>query len=381
MEHVQYNIISDRRIRVGMIGCGWHPYMNILPSLRYAPVDLVATCDVDLPRARNVARLFGSSPDGRCPYYSDYRELLDRESGRLDAVLIVTNYGTDGKPRYPQLASAALQAGLHVWMEKPPGSTVMDVKLLKELSGRTGRYVQVGIKKGFYPAVQKLCDISQRPEFGRILSLNATYPLRIPPEDKRNDAQEMRSLLDVLWHPAGAIQCICGDAEYMTVRSGPGGSGVALLKFENGAVGNLHMTGGEPQGVPAIVMEWMEVVGGQERLVLDNNIRLSWFRQPTAAPFDPQRSSSFIDQGDSAENYWEPEMSRGTVYNSNHMLSGYALEINHFANSVLTGVPPNKGDLDQCEEIMAWFEACAAADGERIDIRSVRRGREEGPRR
>lgn len=374
METVVYNIVADRRIRVGMIGCGWHPYMNIMPSFRYAPVDLVATCDIDLERARETARIFGSAPDGNCPAYADYHELLERERGRLDAVFVVTNYLPDGRPRYPEIASAALQAGLHVWMEKPPGASVADVKALQEASARAGKFVQVGVKKGFYPTIDRMHEISRRPEFGKVVSLYATYPLSIPPREKRSELTAMRSLLDVLWHPAGAIHHLAGDAGYLTFRRAPNGGGVAMFKFTSGAVGILHMTGGEPQGVPSITMEWMELVGVDQSLLLDNNVRLRWFRKPTAPPGGYQRATTFIGADEGGALYWEPEMSRGTVYNSNHMLSGYALEVNHFANAVLTHQPPTKGTLEQCEEIMAWFEAFQhGPEGERIHVPALRK--------
>ena len=367
MENVLYNIDAERRIRVGMIGCGWHPYMNLLPSFRYAPIDLVATCDIDLRRAQETARIFGGERS-----YADYRELLEKERDRLDAVVVVTNYYPDGRPRYPEIVTAALEAGLHVWMEKPPGSSLADVKALQATSARTGKYVQVGVKKGFYPAIDRMKEISQREEFGGLVSLYATYPLRIPPADKREDLVAMRSLLDVLWHPAGAIHHIAGDADYLTYRAAGNNGGVAMFKFKNGAVGVLHMTGGEPQGVPSITMEWMEVVGANQSLMLDNNVRLTWYRKPTPPPGGYQRAATFIGDDEGAARYWEPEMSRGTVYNSNHMLSGYALELNHFAHAVLTGQPPTMGNLEQCEEIMAWFEAFKGPEGERINVAAMR---------
>jgi len=366
VEHVLYNINAERRIRVGAIGCGWHPYMNLLPSFRYAPIDLVATCDIDLKRAQETARIFGGERA-----YADYHEMLEKERD-LDAVVIVTNYHPDGRPRYPEIASAALEAGKHVWMEKPPGHSLADVHALKALSAKTGKYVQVGVKKGFYPSIDRMREISRREEFGGLVSLYATYPLRVPAPDKRNDLVAMRSLLDVLWHPAGAIHHVAGDAEYLTYRAAANGGGVAMFKFVNGAVGVLHMTGGEPQGVPSITMEWMEVVGANQSLMLDNNVRLNWYRKPTPPPGGYQRAVTFIGDDEGAARYWEPEMSRGTVYNSNHMLSGYALELNHFAHAVLTNTPPTKGDLEQCEEIMAWFEAFSGPEGERINIKAMR---------
>ena len=48
---LRYNFEYDRRLRAGFVGCGGHAFRNVYPTLRYAPVDLVAVCDLNLDRA------------------------------------------------------------------------------------------------------------------------------------------------------------------------------------------------------------------------------------------------------------------------------------------------------------------------------------------
>ena len=57
----QYSFEYERRLRAGIVGCGQHSVRNILPALLYAPVDLVAACDLDIERAEQVGRRFGAS--------------------------------------------------------------------------------------------------------------------------------------------------------------------------------------------------------------------------------------------------------------------------------------------------------------------------------
>jgi len=47
-------------VAVAVIGCGNHSTTAILPSLRHAPMRLVAVCDLDRGRAESARRLFGA---------------------------------------------------------------------------------------------------------------------------------------------------------------------------------------------------------------------------------------------------------------------------------------------------------------------------------
>ena len=78
-DHVRYAFEYDRRVRVGFVGAGGHAFRNVYPAFRYAPVELVAVCDLDLARAQAYARQFGAQTA-----YADHREMLAGEE--LDAV-------------------------------------------------------------------------------------------------------------------------------------------------------------------------------------------------------------------------------------------------------------------------------------------------------
>ena len=45
-------------VRAGFIGCGSHAFRNIYPTLQFVPVELVATCDLDLVKAQAFAAKF-----------------------------------------------------------------------------------------------------------------------------------------------------------------------------------------------------------------------------------------------------------------------------------------------------------------------------------
>src|SRR5512140_2558542 len=95
---------SARHIRAGFIGCGSHAFRNVYPTFQFAPVNLIATCDLDADKAASFARQFGAERS-----YTDHRKMI--ESEKLDAVFIVTNYDENGRPRYVKLATDCVRAG------------------------------------------------------------------------------------------------------------------------------------------------------------------------------------------------------------------------------------------------------------------------------
>ena len=146
---ITYNFEYDRKVRAGFIGCGDHAYRNIFPTFQYAPIDLIAVCDLQAERAAAFARQFGARRS-----YTDHREMLARE--QLDAVFIVAGYDEHHRPRYPQLAIEAMQAGVHVWIEKPPAASLAEVEAMRAVSqdnrpvcgGRVQEDVLPGYRQG-----------------------------------------------------------------------------------------------------------------------------------------------------------------------------------------------------------------------------------------
>jgi predicted dehydrogenase len=83
--------------------------------------------------------------------HSDYRGLLD--AGGLDALVVSSPAGT-----HAEVVLAALDAGLHVFVEKPMCITLADADALVAARDRTGLVVQVGTMKRFDPAYERLLE-------------------------------------------------------------------------------------------------------------------------------------------------------------------------------------------------------------------------------
>ncbi len=83
--------------------------------------------------------------------YADWRSMLDAMP--LDAVLIASPAGT-----HVEIVLAALEAGLHVFCEKPLAITLADIDRISAARDRAGRVVQVGYMKRHDPAFQRALE-------------------------------------------------------------------------------------------------------------------------------------------------------------------------------------------------------------------------------
>jgi myo-inositol 2-dehydrogenase/D-chiro-inositol 1-dehydrogenase len=98
--------------------------------------DIVAVCDVQRQHAERAKEQSG----GKADIYEDYRQLLDRQD--IEAVTI-------GTPDHwhTAICLAALDAGKHVYCEKPLTLTIDEGKKLVAAVKRTGKTLQVGTQQ------------------------------------------------------------------------------------------------------------------------------------------------------------------------------------------------------------------------------------------
>jgi predicted dehydrogenase len=244
LSDVRYNTEYPRRIRAAVVGCGSYAVRNVFPTFQYAPVDLVAVCDLDRARARDAARVFGAQAS-----YTSMSDMLAAESPEV--VFAVLNLDARARPRYPDVAVAALEAGAHVWIEKPPASTATEVERMILAASSARRFVGVGLKKMFSPANDKAREISMRPEFGGMCSITARYPSSLPAYGERGSDVAMMGFLDHIVHPFSILRLIGGSVESLWVEREPRtGSSLTTIRFTSGAIGNLHLSAGASWPAP-----------------------------------------------------------------------------------------------------------------------------------
>ena len=141
-------------LRVGVVGGGFIAQAVHLPLLRELP-DLFSLRALAEPSRRVRESLAARHA---IPHvHADHRALLD--AGGLDAVLVCAPDGLHGP-----VALDALDAGLHVLVEKPLCLSAAGAERIAERAAAADRVVQVGYMKRFAPAYEALLDGLPRSE-------------------------------------------------------------------------------------------------------------------------------------------------------------------------------------------------------------------------
>jgi predicted dehydrogenase len=124
---------------------------------------LVHCADVDLSRARYVASF---SPG--CLAGGDWRELLARAD--IDAVIVATPQDS-----HVEIARAAINAGIHVLVEKPAARHVDELLGLPQLAAEHDVRVRVGFNLRYHRAFQQARRLVDSGILGPLLFVRARY--------------------------------------------------------------------------------------------------------------------------------------------------------------------------------------------------------------
>ena len=356
-------LLDEPRVRAGFIGCGSHSFRNVYPTLQFTPFDLAAVCDVKRDKAEAFAAQFGAADA-----YDHYEEMIARDD--IDAVFIVTGYDERGRPTYPPIAVRCLQAGKHVWMEKPPAATCEEIDQMSAAAEAAGRHVVVGFKKMFNPANTKAKALSTDESFGQIGLATFQSPQKIPTVDQfaayfgGEPERGVLGFLDHICHPASVILLMLGEPRTLWYERGATGAGTATFTFESGAIGSLAFTFGAAMDGG---MERTMLVGDKGmHVVVENNLRVT-LRRNAPMPYGAS-PDYYVAEPAEASSIWEPEFSLGQLYNKSLFLQGFYNEVNEFAGCILDDRSPTLGTLAQARAATGIFEAFAQGPGKVIRL-------------
>lgn len=343
----------ERRLRVGLVGCGAFANAALIPAMKYAPIDLLAVCDRDQDRARATARTAGAES-----VYTDIETMLTGET--LDAVILAV-----GPHIYPDLTAKALRAGVHVMVEKPPAVSIEEARSMQQAAATAGRQLGVGFMKRFATGYRMAKELVTTAEFGGITHVSARISTGVWTPAWAQSLTPLAFVLDHSIHFMDLVQFFCGPVRWVCAassRSGENRFGFAVvMEFKSGATGVLELSNFETRGVPN---ERIQLMGGRGRSVTVENVsRVIYGRE--AAPMEHGRKFGV----DTDRVVWEPNMTNISQENSSLVHMGYAGEMRNLANCLLEDRPlsPDIGDGIAALELA---HAVLQSGGRRIDLHS-----------
>ena len=220
---------------VAVIGCGyWGP--NLIRNFRSLPdCNLVAVCDVKQERLSHMRNVHGG-----IRIASDCRELI--EDPEIHAIVIATPVHS-----HFDLASQALLAGKHTFIEKPMAASSGQCGELVKLATKKNLTLLVGHTFVYCSAVRKIKEIVDDGDIGELLyvtsqrlnlglfqkDINVAWDLA--PHD-------VSIILFVMGHAPSSVNCQ-GKAH---MRSGVEGVTNMSLNFSNGGFATVQSSWLDP---------------------------------------------------------------------------------------------------------------------------------------
>ncbi len=160
--------MMDKKIKVGVIGCGGIANGKHMPSLsKLNDVEMVAFCDIVEERAELAKERYGT-PDAKV--YTDYQELLKDED--IDVVHVCTPNRS-----HAPISIDSLHAGKHVMCEKPMAKTANNARKMVEAAKESGKKLTIGYQHRHKPEAIYLKEVIERGDLGDIYFAKA-YAIR-----------------------------------------------------------------------------------------------------------------------------------------------------------------------------------------------------------
>jgi len=305
------------QIKFAFIGCGSHSSACLQPCIPMIPqIDFVATCDLEEEKARSCARRFGA-----LKAYTDFEEMLAKED--LDAV------GICGAPQmHTELAIACMEAGLHVFLEKPHAVSVEESLRVLQTAERTAKLGMVATMWRHAKAYTITRELMGGDDFGHPILFEGYYLTPGPNGPLWGlDSMVWSHLLGQSVHPIDCMRFLMGEVKevYAKVCKRPDGiiSYAPHFQFASGAVGTLCVTSG------AAAIDMQTLVAGDAGMAIEvkNMTHVSCVRNPAWVGVGGYRD------------YPTQEWDAGSYYLGGPR-PGYVEELTHFADCVLSGEQP-----------------------------------------
>ena len=158
---VETKVDTTKKLRIGIIGCGWIADSHMKAYLNQPDVEIVAGADLVPGKAAKFFEKHGV--EGVKTEYASHKEMLDDESLALDAVSICTYNRQHAEP-----AIYALKKGVNVLLEKPFTVTLDEAVEVMKAEKESGKVLSIGFQPRLDANMQMIKKICQSGELGEI---------------------------------------------------------------------------------------------------------------------------------------------------------------------------------------------------------------------
>ncbi len=135
--------MNDQILKVAVVGCGARGKNHLDTIVNFPDVDIVAICDPVQEARTNLASAYKIKNS-----YGDINEMISHH--KIDMAVVATPAHLNGACALP-----VIEAGIHTLMEKPPGLSGSETKILYEASKKSGAKVLIGWNRRFNSLIRE----------------------------------------------------------------------------------------------------------------------------------------------------------------------------------------------------------------------------------
>ena len=237
---------ADGMLGFALIGCGRiaQRHAELLGAGKIAGARLVAVCDANPSRAQE----FGAKH--AVPHFTDYHEMMLASGAKIHVVVVATPSGS-----HAPICLDLVRYGKHIVVEKPIALTLAEADAMIAACDKAGIRLFVVMQNRYNVPVVKLRGEVESGRFGKLVL--GTVRVRWCRTQSYYDQDAWRGtwaedggvFANQASHHVDLLQWMMGDVESVFARSSTRlvdieveDTGVALLRFTNGALGVIEAT-------------------------------------------------------------------------------------------------------------------------------------------
>lgn len=286
-------------VKIAMVGCGGIGNRHTKQLLQIPDAKIQASVDTIPERAEKLATIAG------CHAFTDYRDTLDQ----VDAVWVCTPPDS-----HREITVASLEAGKHVFCEKPMALSLEEADEMIGAAKRSQRLLGIGYCLRFSPWAQMCKEIVSRGEIGEISLAWITRMSPIPSTPwLKSQAVSGGMLTEQTTHNLDWLRYVVGDiveVEGLAKTTLPDvdirDNVVGLLKFAQGAIGQIMASWSS-------TTSWLEsgLVGTKGVLRTGQGGAITVYRQSgEPVVYQPENLDMYFEE----DRLFIEAISRGTTY-------------------------------------------------------------------
>lgn len=154
--------MSGAPLGVAIVGCGLIGVRRARAAAEHEGTRVAVAVDVNAERCETLAGEWGARPT------ADWRDAVSATD--VDVVVVSTP-----NAYLAEIATAALDAGRHVLLEKPMGRSLEEARRIAGAAEKSGAVLKVGFNHRYHPALERAHALVEEGTIGSVINLRARY--------------------------------------------------------------------------------------------------------------------------------------------------------------------------------------------------------------